>query len=546
MTRVPTMAEARAGQLADGLTSVSPDNVLWTRVNTGELMPGVMKPLAWSYYAYGVESGLRQGFYHLGMVPAGGAIFPLPPGERIVASFHGRLCGNVNVARQIFGALPGVRGDDVERDLLGSVRDGVTDEGGPRRAHALLTRIPRVLMSGRREARQNHESMESWWRAVVDGDGLRAGLRPELVLRDALARFVATLRLQIWMRVFGQAVSAQLTSAVERACEPTALGTLLAGAAETEEARIADELHRVATGRLSMDHFIGDHGYQGPNSGDPAARVWREDRTPLERLLRAVADAEPPADRRARAVAERDRTVARILAALPAHRRPAARLAIHLAPVAARSIERTKTSMLRAVDVGRAAARALGADLVTAATIADPEDVFHLFADELMDARRRDLSEVIAERRALHTQFLDEDFPETWEGQPSVGLRRQTATSAVTTVTGLGVSPGVVEGRVRLVLDAADDVDIDNGDILVCPTTDPSWVSLMTVAAALVVDIGAAASHGAIVARELGVPCVTGTRTGTRDLHDGDVVRVDGFTGIVEVLDVHDRESRSH
>jgi len=102
---------------------------------------------------------------------------------------------------------------------------------------------------------------------------------------------------------------------------------------------------------------------------------------PMSRLLRAVADAEPPVDHRARAVAERDRTVAR------------------------------------------------------------------------------------------------EDFPETWEAQPIVRTKGENPTSAVTTVTGLGVSPGVVEGRVRLILDAADDVDIDNGDILVCPATDPSWVS---------------------------------------------------------------------
>jgi pyruvate, water dikinase len=536
----PSMAEVRAGQLDGGLTSVSPDDVLWTRVNTGELMPGVMTPLAWSYYAYAVELGLRQGFHHLGMIPADGATVPLAPHERIVASFHGRLCGNVNVARQIFSALPGVRGDDVERDLLGSARVGVTDRDA-HRGPALLVRLPGVLLTGGRQARRDHEAVAGWWRARVDGGGLRAGLSPERVLEESLIRFTGTLRLQIWMRVFGQAVSAQLAAAAQRAGEPTAVGTLLAGAAATEESAVADDLYGVATGRISLDHFLRDHGYQGPNSGDPAARVWREDSTQLERQLPAVADAEPPADRRARAVAERDRTVARILAALPARHRPAARFAMRLAPVAARSIEGTKTSMLREVDVGRAAARALGADLLAAGVLSDPEDVFHIFADELAGPRDRGLSDVVAERRAWRARFLEEDFPETWEGQPTVGTTQRSQTSAVSLVAGLGVSPGIAEGRVRVILDAADDVDIDNGDILVCPTTDPGWVSLMTVAGALVVDIGAAASHGAIVARELGVPCVTGTRTGTRDLREGDWVRVNGFTGIVEVLESRSR-----
>jgi pyruvate,water dikinase len=70
----------------------------------------------------------------------------------------------------------------------------------------------------------------------------------------------------------------------------------------------------------------------------------------------------------------------------------------------------------------------------------------------------------------------------------------------------------------------------------VCETTDPSWASLFLVASALVIDIGGALSHGAIVARELGVPCVINTRVGTRRLRTGDLLRVDGHCGMVTVL----------
>jgi pyruvate,water dikinase len=74
---------------------------------------------------------------------------------------------------------------------------------------------------------------------------------------------------------------------------------------------------------------------------------------------------------------------------------------------------------------------------------------------------------------------------------------------------------------------------LEPGEVLVCETTDPSWASLMFVSGALVVDIGGAVSHGAIVARELGVPCVIGTRRACAWLNTGDVVRVDGNTGQV-------------
>ena len=532
----PSESDARAGCSHQGLTCPPADGVLWTRVNTGELMPGIMKPFAWSYYAYGVESGLRRGFHHLGLIDAGESIFPLPVRERIVASFHGRLSGNVNVARRIFGALPGVSGDDIERDLLGSVRDRIVDDPPAGRMGALMTRIPAVMFTGGRQAREHHARVEAWWRACVDGNSLREGLDPIGTAHAALAEFITTLRLQIWMRVFGQAVSAQLAAVADFVGRPEIVGTLLGGAAATEEARIADDLFHVATGRKSLDRFIADHGYQGPNSGDPAARVWREDRRPVERLLDALATAEPPAERRARMVADRRRTVEAVLAQLPVHRRPLARLAVHLAPIAARSIEGTKTSMLRTVDVGRAAARVVGAEMVAARITSDVDDVFHLYCDEIAEWNGRHVAATIDARKELHAAFLTEDFPETWEGEPVVGSRPESPTADVTTVRGLGVSPGTVQGRVRIVRDAADDVTIDNGDILVCPTTDPGWVSLMTLAGALVIDLGAAGSHGAIVARELGVPCVAGTRSGTRDLRDGDIVRVDGSSGIVEVV----------
>jgi pyruvate,water dikinase len=103
-------------------------------------------------------------------------------------------------------------------------------------------------------------------------------------------------------------------------------------------------------------------------------------------------------------------------------------------------------------------------------------------------------------------------------------------------VTGVAASAGRVEGRARVVLDPDCDVVLEPGDILVCRITDPSWAPLFTLAEGLVIDIGGPASHGAIVARELGIPCVIGTGNGTTAIHDGDRVAVDGDAGTVSVL----------
>ena len=108
-------------------------------------------------------------------------------------------------------------------------------------------------------------------------------------------------------------------------------------------------------------------------------------------------------------------------------------------------------------------------------------------------------------------------------------------TGAIEAISGLGVSAGVAEGRVRVVVDPSF-AEVEPGEVLVTSTTDPSWASIMFISRGLVVDVGGALSHASVVARELGIPCVVNTRTGTRDIRTGDVLRIDGTTGTVDVL----------
>jgi pyruvate,water dikinase len=109
-------------------------------------------------------------------------------------------------------------------------------------------------------------------------------------------------------------------------------------------------------------------------------------------------------------------------------------------------------------------------------------------------------------------------------------------TSEVGAIEGLGVSPGVIEGVARVIVDPATSDPLEPGEILVCSATDPSWVGHFLVAAALVIDVGGPMSHGAIVARELGVPCVINTVVGTSSIRTGDTVRIDGGAGTVEIV----------
>lgn len=103
-------------------------------------------------------------------------------------------------------------------------------------------------------------------------------------------------------------------------------------------------------------------------------------------------------------------------------------------------------------------------------------------------------------------------------------------------VKGMAAAPGVVEGPVRVVWDASDVGDVKDGEILVAPITAPSWAPAFSKAVGVVTDIGGLMSHAAIVCREYGVPAVTGTGNGTKELKNGDMIRVDGNAGTVTRL----------
>jgi pyruvate, water dikinase len=113
------------------------------------------------------------------------------------------------------------------------------------------------------------------------------------------------------------------------------------------------------------------------------------------------------------------------------------------------------------------------------------------------------------------------------------GSRPATAVTGPELAHGLGASPGRVSGPVRVLQSISDESSLLHGEILVTRMTSPDWVPLMRRAAAIVTDAGGMTSHAAIVARELGLPCIVGTRDATQKLKNGAVVTVDGATGVV-------------
>jgi pyruvate,water dikinase len=176
--------------------------------------------------------------------------------------------------------------------------------------------------------------------------------------------------------------------------------------------------------------------------------------------------------------------------------------------------------------------------LVQADVLRDREDVFYLTLQEFHDVVRANRVDdgLIASRKDAFRSYQALTPPRvlTSEGEAVVGTYRRDDLPAGA-LSGLPVSAGTVEGRARVILDPAE-ADLEAGDILVTAYTDPSWTPAFVVIKGLVTEVGGLMTHGAVIAREYGLPAVVGVDRATRLIRDGQRIRVNGTDGYIEIL----------
>ncbi|MGA2521010.1 MAG: rifamycin-inactivating phosphotransferase [Acidimicrobiales bacterium] len=176
--------------------------------------------------------------------------------------------------------------------------------------------------------------------------------------------------------------------------------------------------------------------------------------------------------------------------------------------------------------------------LVRAHVLREREDIFYLTFQELHDVvRTSHVDDQLIRRRRGEFQSFEAMTPPrvlTSDGEVFAGAYRRGDVPAGALV-GLPVSTGVVEGRARVIHDMAE-ADLEAGDILVTTYTDPSWSPLFVAVTGLVTEVGGLMTHGAVIAREYGLPAVVGAEHATRMIRDGQRIRVHGTEGYVEIL----------
>ena len=329
-----------------------------------------------------------------------------------------------------------------------------------------------------------------------------------------------------------------------------------ASAAEILE-QLSDE--RFAAFRVALDEFLEQWGFRCSAELMLTVPSFQENPAPVIDLLKSYAamDGESPADQLQRQAAGRERDTARMLDAL--RRRPVSRWLPFLRQSALagvvlrwtqRSIqlrERARLKQALLYSRLRRVSLALGERLVQRGRLAQADDIFFLSFEEvdllasggeMFPGSTRDL---VALRRRAHAELSARTPPDTIT-LPAGEYLDASAPAGATAVDagsgrlqGVGACGGSTTARAAILLDVTESHRLDAGDILVTRQTDPGWGPIFPLISGLVIERGGMLSHGAIIAREFGIPSVVGVKDATRLIRHGGEITVDGDRGLVLV-----------
>ena len=297
------------------------------------------------------------------------------------------------------------------------------------------------------------------------------------------------------------------------------------------------KMWEIAQAELTLEDFLKRYGHRSVGEFELAQPRWREDPSYVEQIIasfRTNPDANPMKHLQTQRV-NREKAKRR-LARLPVNKAAAFRKRINkVLDLIQRYMPFRETAKFYLM---------LGYELIRNALLELDRryqldgGIFYLVPDELDRLiQGEDLQLMIAERKTTRSRLLKIELPDVIYSDILNRVGEPQAIEAKDEIQGVGVSVGVATGEAYVLRDAADAQIAGKNYILVCPSTDPGWTPLFLHAAALVMEYGGMLSHGAIVAREYGIPAVVNIAAATQRFQSGQRLRVDGGRGIVSILD---------
>lgn len=533
-------------------TEAHPDHV-YTWANIGEMMPGAVTPLTYSVTGRGIDIGMQHTYRRIG------ATVPHGDEPRYVGMFFGHLFINLTTLAELSAHVAGSTKKQMCLAICGRDVEEVDDPEPSNPFRRALNGVRYFLLLAA-AARHRKEL-----------DALRADLTlPERGSAEDLHRAIDEQLPTLWkayeLHLLSSASSGALSpillGILAKGGEPTPahhaeVAALLAGASDVESADIAEGVERIVdrlleqpevgqafvnaepgaalawirstdagSARDELAAYLARHGHRAVRELELRQQEWASDPTPLIRSLQSGVRARSSGGASTRAKPGPSPDV---------ERHPVIRRLLPLAHAAIRSREHTKSALVAVTLKLKRAYRALGARMTEEGWLPDPDAVFFLTHDELGEllGGKRELGALASQRRKTLGHQMPLQFPQVFKHKPEP-LDRAAVESGDGSLVGKPVSRGKVTGRARVVLTLEDAAELQAGEILIAPITDVGWTPYFSLIAGLATDVGSAVSHGAVVAREYGLPAVVNLRAATRRFQTGDLVVLDGDLGTLK------------
>ena len=281
--------------------------------------------------------------------------------------------------------------------------------------------------------------------------------------------------------------------------------------------------------------FLTEFGHRGTDELDIINPRWGENPAYLLQTIRNSMNTADVSVLKARQQEIHLRAWLEVRRKVPIYRRPLLKYWLKRATKGAEMREMSKSVLVRVFGSFRMLALELGRRFEVRGIIQQQNDIFHCAWSEIFSILRKEwegkgLADLVAERQDIRRKLEETSLPVLIVGEVPKHEER-IKLSKGSSLKGFGVASGRAVGRARLIYHPRDGESLEYGDVLVAPSTDPAWTPLFLRAAAVVMETGGVISHGAIVAREYGIPAVVNVLGVMKLISDGQTIEVDGDEG---------------
>jgi pyruvate,water dikinase len=534
----------------------------FTRANVGEMMPGAATPLTISVFAVAVDKAMHS------LYRASGAITKETRDEQFICTFSNHLFFNLSMVYEIVGRVAGTSPEALEVSLLGRKMD---ERPHVHMKNALLRlfnlgRYSYHVLTHKRAIKKLERILDQ---SFTPDQSSAAALYQNI--DTYIAIYFKAMSLHMQVSAFSGALNGALRTTLEKAGldrqkQLEVIGALLSHIEGIESAEIIQALEmiagelRVAREREDLSpesleqwlqdtqrsgpigglfqQFVENHGHRCVREVELREKPWSDDLSEVIHTLWLMSDdvksEHSPGDY------DGPQIIDRLVSEHPKLSKGALSKITELARGGVRKREYTKAIIIKISSHIRFAYRTLATLLVSRDILPDEDLVFFLTHQELgLLCTGNPNPQMVTKahhRRRHYPAQMELRFPDFCKGIPCPTEAPTQRFESGSIHHGMAVSPGTARGKVRVVLSKADAQSLESGEIMVARFTDVGWTPYYGIAAGLITEIGSSLSHGAVVAREYGLPLVSNIENVTLLLKTGDAIEMNGTTGEIRLL----------